>query len=89
MTHYWHILHPHPRKFWLEQDIHWLLKCHVAVRINLGIPSIGADMEEAVADSHNIPVYQWAWAPPNKPHVIPQSITDFLEAWRSPNAPTL
>lgn len=50
LTHFWHMQHPHPYKFWCEQDLAWLERCDAIVR--LPGDSSGADAE--VARAHEL-----------------------------------
>lgn len=55
LTHFWHLLFPHPYEFWCEQDNAWVEKCCCLVRLEG--ESSGADKEVALAESKGIPVY--------------------------------
>lgn len=55
LTHFWHLLFPHPYEFWLDQDNAWIEKCDCLVR--LPGESSGADKEVELAKSKGIPVY--------------------------------
>lgn len=55
LTMFWHIVCPQEYKFWLDQDIGWLLKCDYLVR--LPGESSGADGEMIVAKNNGIPVF--------------------------------
>jgi hypothetical protein len=66
VSHYQSIMFHHDEHDWLELDLTYLLVCNVMVRIhpvklNTGekIPSPGADLEEATAKEHNIPVFHY------------------------------
>lgn len=54
LTHFWHLVHPHPVEFWYAQDLGWLEKCDLLVR--LPGESTGADAEVARARELGIPV---------------------------------
>jgi hypothetical protein len=47
LTHFWHFLHPHPWKSWLDLDLEWLHQCEGFLRIPG--ESAGADIEEREA----------------------------------------
>lgn len=55
LTHFWHLLFPHPYEFWCDQDNAWVAKCDCLVR--LPGDSSGADKEVALAESLGIPVF--------------------------------
>lgn len=55
LTHFWHLLFPHPYEFWCDQDNAWIEKCDCLVR--LPGDSSGADKEVALAESKGIPIY--------------------------------
>ena len=55
LTHFWHMLFPHEREFWLEIDRALLHRCDALVRIPG--PSEGADGEGKYAMNLNITVY--------------------------------
>lgn len=55
LTHFWHLICPHPYEFWCEQDNAWVEKCDCLVR--LPGESSGADKEVALAQSKDIPVF--------------------------------
>ncbi len=87
LTHYWQAQQAHSWKFWIAQDLHWLLVCQAAVRLNFGVSSAGADVEQFVAETHQIPVFQWTWIDneirqPERPH----QLTDWIDKWREENA---
>jgi hypothetical protein len=33
LTHFWHLLFPHPYEFWCKQDMDWLERCDAIVRL--------------------------------------------------------
>ena len=45
LTHFWHMLCPHPYEFWMKQDAAWLKFCDAMVRLPGDSP--GADAEWA------------------------------------------
>jgi len=51
----WHLIHPHEYNFWMRQDLAWLRKCEVLVRLH-GF-SEGADKEEGLARQWGLAVY--------------------------------
>ncbi len=55
LTHFWHLLFPHPYEFWCALDDAWVEKCCCLVRLTG--ESSGADKEMALAESKGIPVY--------------------------------
>jgi hypothetical protein len=61
LSHFWHLLNPHPYEFWLAQDLAWLAVCDALVR--LPGPSAGADGEVAEARRLGLPVF---WAPEDR-----------------------
>lgn len=54
LSHFWHLISPHDYEFWLEQDLAWVAKCDLVVRINGYSP--GGDREVARARELGIPV---------------------------------
>src|SRR5574340_777736 len=55
LTHFWHMLFPHPYEFWLQQDAEWLKVCEAVLR--LPGESSGADAEVKMAKELGLPVY--------------------------------
>ena len=55
LTHFWHMIIPHPYEFWLEQDMEWLKVCDAILR--LSGESVGADQEVAWAQEHGLMIY--------------------------------
>lgn len=55
LTHFWHLLTPHPWERWLNLDLEWLLLCHALVR--LPGESVGADREVQYAMDHGLPIF--------------------------------
>jgi len=55
LTHFWHLLCPHPVEFWYEQDLEWLRQCDCLLR--LPGESAGADNEVLRAEELGLPVY--------------------------------
>lgn len=55
LTHFWHLICPHPIEFWYAQDMAWLEKCDALVR--LPGESTGADKEMARARELGIPIF--------------------------------
>jgi hypothetical protein len=53
-THYWNLKYSHSWEYWMEQDLEWIVRCDIVLR--LGGKSRGADMEVAVAKRLDIPV---------------------------------
>ncbi len=54
--HFWHLLFPHEKDFWMEQDREWLLTCDAVLRIP-GY-SEGADTKVALAKANGIQVFE-------------------------------
>ena len=54
LTHFMHMIHPHPYEYWMELDERILIKCDCLFRI-IG-ESSGADKEEILAKAMGIPV---------------------------------
>ena len=59
LYHYWNIMHPHPKEYWMELDRQWLLSCDILYR--LPGPSEGADEEVKIAVANGIPVSYRNW----------------------------
>ena len=55
LTHFWHIISPHPWQTWLRIDLEFLTCCEAVLRLDGD--SIGADMEVEKALELGIPVY--------------------------------
>lgn len=55
LTHFWHLLFPHEIAFWYEQDLEWLERCDMLLR--LPGESKGADVEVAHARVLELPIY--------------------------------
>lgn len=55
LSHFWHMIHPHPWEFWIEQDLAWIARCDGLLR--LPGPSKGADIEVARAIELGLPVW--------------------------------
>jgi hypothetical protein len=55
LTHFWHLLIPHPYEFWCKQDLAWLEKCDAVVR--LPGESSGAAAEVKRALELGLPIY--------------------------------
>jgi hypothetical protein len=55
LTHFWHMVHPRPWEFWVEQDLAWLERCDAVVR--LPGESKGADAEVVRARELGLPVF--------------------------------
>lgn len=58
LSHFFHLLHPHPWHFWIEQDLEWLRCCHALVR--LPGESQGAEVEVVQARALGLPVFEAA-----------------------------
>ena len=54
-THFWHMLFPRPKEFWLKLDREYLKSCDCVFRIEGN--SKGADEEEKFARALGIPVF--------------------------------
>lgn len=77
LTHFWHLLYPHPYETWLAYDNMWLIVCDAVIR--LPGKSLGADQEEQLArqwaaQQENL---AWRWAELSIP--VFYSIGDFLD----------
>jgi hypothetical protein len=57
LTHFWHLVSPHPYEFWLQQDAAWVERCCAMVRTPG--ESSGADKEIVLAESLKRPVYHY------------------------------
>ena len=57
LTHFWHIVHPHPYEFWMKQDLAWLRKCDAMVYV-VG-PSAGVETEIENARMLGMPIFEW------------------------------
>lgn len=55
LTHFWHLIFPHPYPFWIEQDNAWLRCCDAVLR--LPGASVGADLEVREARLLGLPVF--------------------------------
>jgi len=55
LSHFWHLLFPHPYEFWIEYDIRRLHECDALLRLEG--ESTGADQEVEIAKEMGIPVY--------------------------------
>lgn len=55
LTHFWHMMFPHPYEFWCEQDMEWLERCDCILR--LPGESRGADVEVERACELGLPVF--------------------------------
>ena len=47
LSHFWHLIHPHEWRFWIQRDLAWLKFCDVLLR--LPGESEGGELEEAEA----------------------------------------
>jgi hypothetical protein len=65
LTHFWHLLFPHPIEFWYEYDIRRLRECDALLRLEGD--SVGADKEVEIALQMGIPVYYGLFNVPRKP----------------------
>lgn len=54
LTHFWHLVFPHPYEFWCKLDLEWIPKCDILLR--MPGDSSGADKEVEYAKSQDIPV---------------------------------
>lgn len=57
LTHFWHLVCPHPYEFWLTQDAEWIERCCALIR--MPGESSGADKEIVLAESLKRPVYRY------------------------------
>lgn len=55
LSHLWHTISPHDYEFWLDQDMQWLERCDVLLR--LPGESAGADREVDIAFALSIKTY--------------------------------
>lgn len=55
LSHFWHLVYPHPAETWLALDAVWLAHCGAVLRLP-GV-SRGADLECAQAYARGIPVF--------------------------------
>lgn len=55
LTHFWHLVSPHPIEFWYANDNEWLPMCDALLR--LPGESHGADDEITLAQKLGIPVF--------------------------------
>ncbi len=55
LTHFWHLVFPHPYEYWLRLDLAWLKACDALIR--LPGESSGADREVVWCETHAYPVY--------------------------------
>lgn len=55
LTHFWHLVFPHPYEFWLEYDRQFIPDCDALFRM-YG-ESNGANQEVAVAQRLGLPIY--------------------------------
>lgn len=55
LTHFWHLVDPHPYETWLAVDLEWLRVCDCVLR--LPGESSGADKECAEAERLDLPVF--------------------------------
>lgn len=55
LTHFWHLISPHPYETWLDIDNAFLVLCDCVLR--LPGESSGADKEVELAKAKGIPVY--------------------------------
>jgi hypothetical protein len=56
LTHFWHLIHPRPWAEWMALDSAWVEQCQAVLR--LPGPSVGADIECALAERLRIPVFR-------------------------------
>jgi hypothetical protein len=54
LSHFWHLVHPHKKEFWMRWDIEWLKRCEVLFR--LPGRSEGAQIEMEIAEKLEIPI---------------------------------
>ena len=55
LSHFWHLVAPHPYEFWVDYDNEWLPLCDALYRI--AGESRGSDAEEELARKLGIPVF--------------------------------
>jgi hypothetical protein len=55
LTHFWHMMFPHPWEFWMKQDFQWLGRCQALIR--LSGESKGADLECEMAKKCQVEIY--------------------------------
>lgn len=56
LSHFWHLVAPHPVDFWYAYDLEWLAVCDAVLRLDG--ESVGADREIEVAEYLGLPVYR-------------------------------
>lgn len=54
LTHFWHLIYPHPVDFWYEYDLEFLRFCDCVWR--LPGDSVGADNEVLFAEDNHMPI---------------------------------
>jgi len=69
LTHFWHLLFPHPIEFWYEYDLRRLRECDALLR--LPGASTGADKEVDVAKGMGIPIYYHIFDVPRQAPITP------------------
>ena len=67
LTHFWHLLFPHPYETWTRIDNAWIPHCDVVLRL-LG-ESKGADDEVELARTYDIPIIH---SPRELAHIAPR-----------------
>lgn len=55
-SHFWNMISPHPRSYWMQMDLEWVQLCDAVLRIKGSSP--GADEEAAMAIGLGKPVYR-------------------------------
>jgi hypothetical protein len=54
LFHFWHLVHPHPKEFWMKMDLIWLANCDILFLLEG--ESEGTKRETDVAKIWDIPV---------------------------------
>ena len=76
LSHFWHLIHPHPYMTWMELDSAFVKVCDCLLRLRG--ESRGADGEVLLARELNIPVYYVSVYPKGLQQCIAQMRDDLL-----------
>lgn len=57
LTHFWHLIYPHPWQEWIDLDLEWLKSCDAYFRIPGSADSKGSDIEESKAHELGLKIY--------------------------------
>lgn len=55
LSHFWHMMFPHPYEFWTKMDLEWVLRADAVLR--LPGQSKGADTEVRLAMDYKLPIF--------------------------------